>query len=316
MTSRHYPGLANISRSKPTAVTIGVFDGLHLGHQQLIRQLVKIAHTARCESAVLTFHPHPDTVVRGKTGPFYLTTPEERAKLLFNLGVDMVITQAFDETLSRMSAKEFIQQLCIRLQLKTLVLGDGFALGHQRRGDLSQLQALGEQMGYQVVAVQIKKTGERAIRSQAIRDALLKGAVEYVRDELLGRPYSLRGLIVPGRQRGRKLGFPTANLQVWEQKLIPSQGIYAGWTTLGEKRYMALIYLGKRPSFHEREETVEVYLVDFAEEIYGDYLTISFEKFLRPDERFADVSNLRRQIERDVKRGIRYLRERSESGKR
>ena len=301
-------GLDKAQLSHPTALAIGVFDGVHRGHQQLIRRLVTMANGQNLLPAVLIFHPHPDVILRGQTGRYYLTTPDERAELLHRLGVEVVITQPFDEATRRRSAEDFVAELRDRLRLSALVLGEGFALGHRRQGDIPFLKELGERWGFVVHAMRIARAGNVQISSQSIRAALLVGSVELVRDELLGRAYTLHGTVVRGHQRGHTLGYPTANLHVWEEQLLPAHGIYAGWATVHGERFMALTNLGIRPSFAEDEITVETYLVDFAADIYGEEMTLSFEKFLRTEERFADIDALKQQIARDVNVGTRYLR--------
>lgn len=308
MMAQHLLGLNKAQLSQPTALAIGVFDGVHRGHEQLIRRLVTLANEQGLLPAVLSFHPHPDVILRGQTGRYYLTAPDERAQLLHELGVEIVITQPFDETIRHMSAEDFVAELRDRLRLSALVLGEGFALGHRRQGDIPFLRELGERWGFDVHAMRIARSGDAQISSKSIREALLAGLMELVRDELLGRAYTLRGRVVRGHQRGHTLGYPTANLHVWEEQLLPAHGIYAGWATVRGKRFMALTNLGSRPSFAEDEITVEAYLVDFDADIYGEEMTLSFEKFLRPEERFADIDTLKRQIARDVEMGTRYLR--------
>lgn len=307
-------GLEKTITSHPTALTIGVFDGVHLGHHQLIRKLVAIAQDQHLQPAVLYFHPHPDVILRGRSGRFYLSAPDERASLLQELGVEIVISQPFDETIRQMSADDFVATLCNRLHLSTLVAGEGFALGHRRQGDVPYLSELGKKWGFEVHTLRLQEAGNVQVSSQTIRTALLNGSVEYVRDDLLGRAYSLHGKVVRGYQRGRTLGYPTANLLVWEEQLLPANGIYAGWATVRGERVMALTNLGKRPSFKENEITVESYLVDFDEDIYSEEITLSFEKFLRPEKQFAEIDDLKRQIASDVDLGVQYLRSQISEG--
>ena len=209
---QHIHGLHQVKINQPTALSIGVFDGVHLGHQQLIRNLVAVARARSLLSAVLSFHPHPDILLRGKQGRFYLSRIEDRIRHLQELGVELVITHPFDETIRQKSAEEFVSDLCTRLQLAALIQGEGFALGHRRQGDIPFLVYMGKSWGYEVFTERISKIGDVIISSQSIRAALAAGSVGFVRDRLLGKAYTLRGPIVRGYQRGRQLGFPTANL--------------------------------------------------------------------------------------------------------
>lgn len=307
MALKKVSALEQVNTSRPTVLSIGVFDGVHLGHKQLVKKLVTLASDQKKVPAVLFFHPHPDVVLKGITDRFYLTSPEERSSILHDLGVKIVITLPFDEKIRLIKAKDFVAQLSKQLQLSALVQGENFALGYRREGNITYLSQLGNNFGFSVHALGIKQTNSMKISSQRIRTKLLEGSVEFVRDQLLGRSYSIKGKVIHGKQRGRTLGFPTINLQIWDKQLLPANGTYACWATLKGGKVMALANLGLRPSFEETQFTFEAFLVNFNADVYGEEVSISFEKFLRPEMKFADVNDLKLQIKKDVELGVSYL---------
>lgn len=306
----HATSLDELKLTQPSLVTIGVFDGLHLGHQAVIHELVSKAKETNSTPIVLTFFPHPDRVLRKLTGPYYLMTPEERAAGLNALGVEVVVTLRFDDELRRIRARDFVQMLLSSLQMRELWIGEDFAMGYQREGNVSHLRTLGDELGYMVQTLSLVKADEadEVISSSNIRLALQNGEVEKAA-RWLGRPYSLKGEVVHGLARGRTLGFPTANIAVWEEKIIPLNGIYAGWATLetGEK-YKAVTNVGVRPHFDEQEVTVEAYLLDFNGDLYGQQLEFSFVHYLRGEQRFDSLEALINQIDRDAQQGRELLK--------
>jgi riboflavin kinase/FMN adenylyltransferase len=297
----HFSDLASIRLERPSIVTIGVFDGVHRGHQLLIRSLVDAARARDSLAVVITFFPHPDVFLKALTGRFYLTTPEDRAQLLMQMGVDYVYTLPFDDALRRIRAADFVERLLEHLHMEALWVGSDFALGYKREGDVAYLQRIGAERGFSLHVVDLLPDQGRAISSTAIREALAIGQVEEAR-ELLGRPYHVSGEVVHGLARGRIIGFPTANIAVWDELIIPANGVYAGWASLdGEPEpYMAVTNVGVRPTFDGHGVTVEVHLLDFDRDIYGRTLTFTFEKRLRFEQRFSDVDALIAQIRADA----------------
>ncbi len=303
---RHIYNLAEAHLQQPSVVTIGVFDGVHLGHQYLIRQLVEEAHSTNRLAVALTFFPHPDIVLRGLTGRYYLTTPEQKAEQLMKLGVDLVVTHPFNETIRQIRAADFVDQLLEHLRLHTLWVGEDFAMGYKREGNVPFLTQQGSDKGFSLHVIDLVANGGEAISSTHIREALEAGNVEQAR-EWLGRGYEVVGEVVKGEQRGRKIGFPTANVGVWEEQVIPANGVYAGWATLGDERFMAMTNVGVRPTFEGQGVTVEAYLLDFDRDIYGQQLALSFEKRLREEKKFNGIQELIAQIQADVEAGRGYL---------
>ncbi|MBO9309405.1 MAG: bifunctional riboflavin kinase/FAD synthetase [Chloroflexi bacterium] len=299
--SQHATQLSAVRLAQPSVVTIGIFDGVHRGHQYLLRKMVEAAHQADQLAVAVTFFPHPDVILRGITGRrYYLTTPEQRAELLFALGVDIVVTQPFDETLRRMRAADFVDMLLAHLRMASLWLTPDFALGYQREGDFAFLSAQGRQKGFRVQSVDLLLDDQhRAIRSSTIRQALAEGDVSAAA-QLLARPYRVAGEVVHGDHRGRSIGFPTANLAVWSEQLLPANGVYACYAHLGDERLAAVANVGSRPTFGGTEVRVEAYLLDFDRDIYGQTLALDFVARLRGEQRFSSVDALIAQISADV----------------
>jgi riboflavin kinase/FMN adenylyltransferase len=286
----------------PTTVTIGVFDGVHAGHQALIANIVRQARASHMRSVVITFFPHPDRVLHGLTGRHYLTTPDERELLLRDLGVDHVYTLRFDERLRQVRAAQFVDLLVTRLHMRSLWVGADFALGYKREGDVAFLRQQGEQRGFTLQTIELLYDAHtRRISSTSIREALAAGDVALAAHDL-GRPYTVSGEVVHGQARGRSIGYPTANIAVWEELVIPANGVYAGWASIeGDvNRYAAATNVGQRPTFDGSGVTVEAYLLDFEGDLYGKRLTFSFEKRLRPELKFTSIEALIAQIDADA----------------
>lgn len=303
---QHSYDLENARLSQPSVVTIGVFDGVHRGHQHLIRRLVDHAHAQDRQAVAITFFPHPDVVLRHLEGRYYLTTPEQKAQLLADLGVDLVVTQTFDDEFRQIRAAQFVDMMREHVGLAELWVGSDFAMGYKREGDVAFLRRQGQDKGFALEVVDLVAASADVISSTTIREALLQGDVERAR-EGLGRAYSVTGEVIHGEKRGRLLGFPTANLDVWNQQVIPANGIYAGWATLGDERFMAMTNVGVRPHFAGQNVTVEAYLLDFDRDIYGQQVELTFDRYLRPEMKFNGLDELIAQIHDDVRVGRAYL---------
>jgi riboflavin kinase / FMN adenylyltransferase len=302
---QHVTILEDLQLSQPSMVTIGVFDGVHKGHQALIRQLVSEAHAAGQMAVVLSFHPHPDVFLRHIEGRYYLNTPEERAALLGELGVDLVVTHPFNEDVRTMRAANFVEKLVQHLRMDLLRVGTDFAMGYQREGNVAYLTELGQKLGYELRPIELVQN-DGVISSSSIRQLLTEGKVEEAA-ELLGRSYSVSGEVVKGDQRGRTIGFPTANMAVWSEQVLPMNGVYAGWAWLGEERFMAVSNLGVRPTFDGTKLSLEPYLLDFDRDIYGQTLRLSFEKRLRGEQKFPGLDALKAQLNQDIATGRSFL---------
>ena len=292
-------GLAARSRREATLVTIGVFDGVHRGHQRLIAGLVDQARQAGLRTVAITFFPHPDIVLRGLSGRYYLTRPAEKENLLRAQGIDEVLTLAFDDELRQVSAEEFCARLRSGLNMQTLAVGRDFALGHRREGNVQRLRQLGRELGFGLLTNDLVEDESGRISSTAIREALEAGDTGRARC-WLGRSHVLGGEVVRGAGRGRQMGFPTANIDLWQQQVIPANGVYASYVWLGDERFVAATNVGRRPHFAGATLTVEPFILDFDRDIYGQWLNVSFEQRLRDERKFDSLDGLVRQIAADA----------------
>jgi riboflavin kinase/FMN adenylyltransferase len=282
-------------------LTIGSFDGVHLGHQELIRELNINAHEDGALSVVLSFYPHPAVVLRGKKGPFYLTTPDERAILLDELGTDVVITHPFTSEVALTSAHDFIEYLKSHLVFQQLWVGYDFALGHGREGDVDTLKLLGKEFDYRVQVIQPVVLDGQKVSSSQIRNLISGGNIEAA-NKLLGRAYRLSGEVVHGDGRGRLIGIPTANLEINDEKLIPGAGVYACKAEINGKQWQAAVNIGIRPTFDSPDQLshVEVHLLDCSQDLYGQQIYIDFISRLRGEQRFPSVQALIDQVHSDI----------------
>ncbi len=302
----HYRSLEEIALQK-SWLTVGVFDGVHRGHQQIIQKLVEGARADGAASVVLTFDPHPSKVF-GRGEIKLLTLPDERAEILGNMGVDMVITHPFDREVANITAFDFMQRLKSHLGLDRLILGYDSALGKDREGNVPRLTEIGSELGYAVETVPALSDESGVISSTAIRKLVTVGKVEEAA-KLLGHPYRLQGTVIRGDQRGRTIGFPTANIDYSIDKLIPPNGIYACWAYLGNDTstslsvFKAAVNIGVNPTFtpDKKSINVEAYLLDFDRDIYDETLKLEFAARLRDELKFDSVEALVTQIKRDVK---------------
>ncbi len=298
--------LTDVEERKPTFLAIGVFDGVHLGHQKLLQSMVAAARAKEARPAVLTFFPHPSAVIHNRHGRLYLCPLEERVDLLTDQGLELVITHPFNDEIRRTSAADFIDQLCQNLELKEL-WGGSFGLGFNREGDLPFLQKLGQKMGFTVhqFEAMVHWNGHR-VSSSRVRRGLQKGEMDDV-SGCLGRPYRVTGTVIPGDGRGRALGIPTANLRVWPEQLLPTNGVYATYAWLEGQKYAAATNVGYRPTVDGHDLNVEAHLLDFETDIYGRELTLEFVKRIRDEQKFPNLEALIAQIKADIQRVRSYL---------
>lgn len=289
-------------------LSIGKFDGVHLGHQKIISELTAGAHSVGAPAVVLTFDPHPAVVLRGRSDSFYLSMPEEKAELLGNLGIDLVVTHPFNHQVAEMSAAAFMQHLDDHLNLDQLWVGQNFTLGHNREGTVPRLRQIGREIGFSVHEILPVMSDGEVISSSRIRSLIEDGEVEAAAS-LLGRSFDVRGEVVTGDSRGHQLGFPTANLKIPEERVVPGAGVYASWVTWQGKRYPGVTNVGVRPTFEHQPVAprVETHLLDFASDLYGQQIQVSFEQRLRGEKRFPDVDALVAQINLDIEKAHKVL---------
>lgn len=291
-----------------SVLTIGSFDGIHIGHQSIIQQLVDSARQASVPSVVLTFFPHPAVVLRGRRPAFYINSPEEKAERLGHLGVDYVITQKFDHQLSLITADEFLEWIVARLNFGGLWVGENFALGHQRQGNVVYLQSSGKEWGFDVNIVSPVFEGGEIVSSTRVREALRAGDVARVW-KYLGRPFVIPGEVVKGSGRGKGLGIPTANLSVWEERAYPGPGVYACQVIFQGERLDAVTNIGIRPTFDDDLEKpiIEAHILDYERDLYGQSIEVAFIDRLRDERKFSGPDELLAQIDRDIARAREIL---------
>jgi riboflavin kinase/FMN adenylyltransferase len=298
--------LSRLSPGRDTILTIGVFDGVHLGHKRLLAELIERARRLNLLSGVVTFAPHPQRLLSPGTELPFLTSPEQRQTLLKDEGVSLVIVLPFSRELARLSAREFVGLLKDYLGLKELVIGPGFTLGRNREGDATTLRKLGEDMGFTVTVVPGVRINGEMVSSTAVREALASGDLKKVRS-LLGRPFSLQGEVVRGESRGAKLDYPTANLAIEPAQALPAEGVYATWAYIGSRAYESVTNIGRRPTFGGGKSVVEVYILGYQGSLYGQELKIDIIEKLRGEKQFDSAEALRQQIAKDVEQARAVL---------
>jgi riboflavin kinase / FMN adenylyltransferase len=285
--------------TEDSVVTIGSFDGVHRGHQALIRQVRAAALDAQRASVVITFFPHP-SVVLGRAQPYYLTAPEEKLVQLNRTGVELLVELPFTPETAQVRAADFVDQLLQQLRMRELWIGHDFALGYRREGNADFLAKVGRARGFAVHAVDPLTNDGEIISSSNIRAALRAGDVAHAA-RLLGRPFRLSGTVVPGDGRGRTIGIPTANLEVWQDHAVPGNGVYACRAWVGHLPLRAAVNVGTRPTVTDAtRRTVEAHLLDFDKNLYGLNIALDFFDRLRGEQKFASVPALVAQIKSDV----------------
>lgn len=290
------------------ALTVGAFDGVHRGHQALLRELVAGARAKRLPSVVLTFYPHPSVVLRGRRPSYYITLPEEKAELIRAQGVDHVVTQRFDRAFSLITAAEFLDRILTQWNMQHIWAGEDFAFGHDRQGNVAFLREVGARRGFTVHVVPPLHLGGEVVSSTRVREALRSGDVARAA-HYLGRWFSLRGVVRRGAGRGRLLGIPTANLEIAEERAVPGPGVYACRAEVGAGRFRAVTNIGTRPTFADDlpKPVVETHLLGFDADLYGQELRLEFVDRLRDERRFPGPEALREQIGRDIRRAEEIL---------
>ena len=287
------------------AVTIGVFDGVHRGHQALIRRLVELAAARGLASAVVTLHPSPITVIRPEVRIQYISSLEERIELLRGLGVDAVGPLTFTSELAQVSAADFVMTMRETLDMRLLAGGPDISLGRAREGNATWLSAHAAELGFDFEVVRFLEDGEAKVGSSGIREAVARGDMAAAA-ALLGRPFSLRGPVVRGFERGRTIGFPTANIAVSADRVLPALGVYVTLAYLGEARYPAVTNIGTRPTFDDGRPSIETHVLDFEGDLYGRELKIELLHRLRGEARFDGVEALVAQIRRDAEEARQF----------
>ncbi len=295
-----FQNIASYELQKPTVLTIGTFDGVHIGHKKIIERLTKNAEKHDLESVILTFFPHPRMVLQKDSDIKLLNTIEEKIELLEQSGLNSLIIHPFDKTFSELSAEEFVKQILIeKLNLKKIVIGYDHRFGKNRTAGIDELIVFGEKYGFEVEQISAQEIDEIAVSSTKIRKALDNGEIALT-NSYLGYNYFFQATVVEGKKLGRTIGFPTANLKVSENyKLIPKTGVYIVEILLDNQKFKGMMNIGFNPTVNGNHQTIEVNILDFNQDIYGKNVQVSFLEKIRDEQKFASVDELKNQLEKD-----------------
>jgi riboflavin kinase/FMN adenylyltransferase len=301
--------LAKVKPQKEMLLAVGVFDGVHLGHQRLLTYLRDEARRKSWLSGVVTFKSHPAVVLSTEHKLLWLDDLETRVSLLRDLGIDVVVALTFSSELAQLTARKFVQLLKDNLKMRGLIVGPDFALGRGREGSAEKLRILGKEMGFSVEVIPAVVLEGQVVSSSAIRQSLAQGDVKKV-GKLIGRLFSLSGQVVSGNGRGRTLGFPTANLEVKAEQALPNDGVYATIARIGRHLMPSVTNIGVRPTFEGSKHLVETYIFDYEGDLLGQKFKIDLVDKIRDEKRFDAVEELKAQIKRDVEQARYILSER------
>ncbi len=298
---------ASFPQLKNLCLTVGIFDGLHLGHQKIIRRVVEKARATGGSSCVVTFDPHPREVLNSKDAPNLLTTTDKKAELIEQLGVDALCLVKFSRTFANVEASAFVEEFLVgALQMKSIVEGYNWGFGKGRKGNVKLLRQLSERYGYDVEQVDGVEVDGQVVSSTLIRELVLEGDLQRA-EKYLGRKYSITGDVVGGARLGRKMGFPTANIEP-RHEAIPPDGIYAVWVKVLGLCKPGTLNIGYRPTVsNERQRTIEAHIMDFYHDIYQKKIEVTFVEKLRDEQKFSSVEALVEQIKKDVERARNVL---------
>lgn len=308
MSLKIFNSIESFNATKPTIVTIGTFDGVHLGHQKIVAQITKNAHALNCESLVLTFFPHPRMVLQESTEMKQLNTLNEKIALLDNLGIDNLVVHPFDKEFSRLTAEKFVKKVLVDVfKIKKIIIGHDHRFGRNRTATIDDLINFGETYGFEVEQISAEEINEVSISSTKIRNALLEGNIELATN-YLGYDYSLTGIIFKGKQLGRTIGYPTANITIEEDyKLIPNNGVYIAKSVLNGKTVFGMMNIGTRPTVDGTKQTIEINFFDFKQDLYEQKITISLLHRMRSEQKFESIDALKNQLSKDKKTALAFI---------
>lgn len=316
MNARFIHGIKNFSRDRErsTVATIGTFDGIHLGHQEILRRVRLASEQSGLESVLVTFHPHPRVIVSPDDVPLLLTTIEEKEKFIPDFFSGTVLILDFDEKLMNLEPAEFVKDILIdKVGVKKLIVGYDHALGKNRKGRISELKQLGERYNYEVEVCGPVMIDEEAVSSSRIRRAMLQNRYPLAL-RLLGHEYAICGAVGKGIGLGKKLGYPTANVRYNPRKLLPAEGVYACWTEIDQKRYKGVMFIGQNHFNPEVGISVEAHLFDFDRDLYGQEITVYPTCFIRESKMFGSTGELNRQIGKDKEKAMQILQKEKRHG--
>lgn len=293
---------------KNAVLTIGTYDGVHVAHQRIIKRINQLAAEIEGESVLITFDPHPRTVVNDNYEIRLLSPLEEKIDLLRHYGIQNLVVVPFTRAFSQQSPQDYIRQFLVaNFQPKKVVIGYNHQFGQNRSGNIELLRAVATEYDFEVEELTQQQIEDIAVSSTKIRAALTEGKIETA-TTLLGHPYFIRGIVVKGRQLGKKIGFPTANMLINDvHKLIPKDGVYAVWVRVREQIYKGMLNIGYRPTFDGKNQTIEVNIFDFEEDIYGEAIQLDFVGQIRQEVKFVDINALVEQLNKDKKTALQMI---------
>ena len=303
-----YNSINSFQSTKKTIITIGTFDGVHIGHQKIVEKLIENAKNRNAESAILTFFPHPRMVLQDQTEIRLLNTIDERISLLEKKGLDNLIIHPFDKAFSRLTAEEFVKDILVdQLKIEKIVIGYDHRFGRNRTANIDDLIEFGEKYNFEVEQISAQEIQEASVSSTKIRTALEEGNIALA-NQYLGYSYFLTGVVKEGKKLGRTIGFPTANLKIEENyKLIPKQGVYIIESNLNGKKAYGMMNVGTNPTFDEGLLSIEIHFLDFNADLYDQKIQISLLKYLRAEQKFASVALLKTQLNIDKNQTLEYV---------
>lgn len=304
-----FPSISEFNSTKKTIVTIGTFDGVHIGHQKIIEKLIQETKKADCESLILTFFPHPRMVLNGSSSIKLLNTINEKSILLEKMGLDNLVVHPFDKKFSNLSAEEFVKTILVdSFNLKKIIIGYDHRFGNNRAANIDDLISFGKKYDFEVEQISAQEIDSVSVSSTKIRDAITDGNM-IVANEFLGYDYILSGKIITGKQLGRTIGFPTANIKIEENyKLIPKNGVYIVKSHLQEKTVFGIMNIGLNPTVNGEDLSIEVHFLDFEADLYNKNITVSVIARIRDEQKFTSIDLLKAQIQEDKNYAISFIK--------
>ena len=294
--------------TKKTILTLGTFDGVHIGHKKILKKVIQGTANEKYESLVLTFFPHPRMVLQEDSGLQLLNTIDEKIDLLAEIGLENLVIHPFDETFSRLTAEDFVKTILVdRFHIQKIIIGHDHRFGRNRTADIDDLIAFGKKYNFEVEQISVQEINEISVSSTKIRNALLEGNMTLAND-YLGYAYFLTGTVVKGRQLGRTINFPTANLNIKENyKLIPQNGVYIVESTINQKTVFGMMNIGFNPTVKGQNQSIEIHYFDFDADLYEQKIRVSILQRIRSEQKFESVDLLKAQLEKDKKSAHHYL---------
>lgn len=304
-----YNSINSYDSKNKTIVTIGTFDGVHIGHKMILEKIVSNAKELDCESVVLTFFPHPRMVLHENSDIKLLNTSSEKAFLLEKNGIDSLIIHPFDQEFSLLSAEDFVKSILVdKLNIKKIIIGHDHRFGRNRTANIDDLILFGKEYDFEVEQITAQEINDIAISSTKIRDAIIDGNISLA-NQYLGYNYFFSGTVVKGKQLGRTIGFPTANIKIEEDyKLIPKNGVYVVKSSIENKTVLGIMNIGNRPTVDGKNQTIEVYFIDFEKDIYDENITVEILEFIRNEQKFDSLDLLKTQIQKDKETALSFIK--------